>query len=110
MHIPEDCLYEVQAAMEQWTDSRVIPAADLESLILFLFYLPKVLSQFGTRFLGFSSRQKNGQTLLTVKACEGDTPLVVFVTSDTTTGCMVRFLDLLEGDRLNWVKDRFPWI
>lgn len=96
--------------MEQWTDQRIIPVADLESLLLFLFYVPRVLSESGMRFLGFISRQKQGQTLLTVKAVEGDTPLVVFVTSNNTTGCMVRFLDLLEAGKLNWVRDRFPWI
>lgn len=110
MNIPDDILYPVQAAMEQWTDGRVIRAVDLENLLLFLLYVPKVLSQLGTTFQGFVSRQKQGQTLMTVKAKEGSTPLVVFVTSDTTIGCMVRFLDLLENDKLNWVKDRYPWI
>jgi hypothetical protein len=110
MDIGEEILYPVQAALEQWTDQRVIGAVDLENLLLFVLYVPKVLSQIGLRYQGFVSRQKNGQTLLTVKATEGETPLIVFVTSDTTTGCMVRFLDLLEHDRLSWVRDRYPWI
>lgn len=109
MEIATKFLYPVQAAMEQWTDGRVIDAADLESLLLFMLYVPKVLSQFGIKYGGHVARQKNGQTLLTVKAKEGDTPLVVFVTSDTTMGCMARFLDLLESDRLTWVRDRYPW-
>lgn len=109
MEIPTEYLYPVQAAMEQWTDGRVVGAVDLENLLLFLLYMPKTLSQFGTKVLGFSCRQKNGQTLLTVKAKEADLPLIVFVTSDTAIGCMVRFLDLMENDRLTWVKDRYPW-
>lgn len=110
MHIPDEYLYPLQAAMEQWTDARVISAPDLENLLLFLLYVPKVTSQIGTKILGFTCRQKNGQTLMTVKAKEKDTPLVAFVTSDTPTGCMSRFNDLLEDDRLAWIKDRYPWI
>lgn len=110
MEIPSEVLYPLEAAMEQWTDKRIISDRDLESLLLFHLYLPKVLSQSGITFHGHSCRQKNGQTLLTVKVSESDTPLVAFITSNTPTGCMVRFLDLLEDDRLNWVRDRFPWI
>ncbi|GAG73188.1 unnamed protein product [marine sediment metagenome] len=110
MHIPQECIYEVEAAMEQWTDKRIIDDVDLTSVLLFLLYVPKVLSQFGTTVKGFTCRQKNGQTLLTVKGWEGETPLVVFVTSGTPVGCMTRFLDLLEDDRLTWSKDRYPWI
>ena len=109
MEIPTDCLYPVQAAMEQWSDSRVIGSMDLENLLLFVVYGPKVLSQFGHRWCGFSCRQKHTQTLLTVKTISEGTPLVAFITSDTTTGCIVRFWDLLEQDRVTWVKDRYPW-
>lgn len=108
MNLSQDHIYEVQAAMEQWTDARVIDSVDLENLLLFLLYVPKTLSQFGWRFHGFSTRQRNGQTLLTLKASENGTPLVVFLTANDTIGCMHRFLDLLESDRLNWVKDRYP--
>lgn len=110
MHIEPEVLHPVQAALEQWTDERIIRAGDLENLLLFFLYVPKVLSQIGMRYQQHSCRQKNGQTLLTIKVREGDTPLIVFVTSDTTIGCMTRFLDLLEDDRLNWVKDRYPVI
>lgn len=108
MDIAQKDIYEVQAAMEQWTDGRVIPAPDLEALLLFLFYIPKTLSQFGMSLRAFSFRQKHGQTLMTAKAKESDTPLVVFITANTPTGCIVRFLNLLEDDRLMWVKDRYP--
>lgn len=110
MNIPQEILYELGAAMEQWTDARVISTLHLENLLMFYIYTPEVLSQFGIQLLGHSWRQKNGQTLLTVKVKEKDTPLVGFITSDTPIGCMVRFLDLLEDDRLNWVRDRYPWI
>ncbi|MCK5292976.1 MAG: hypothetical protein KAR39_13280 [Thermoplasmata archaeon] len=110
MNISEEYLYPVQAAMEQWTDGRVIGAVDLENLLLFMLYVPYILSQSGTTYKGYVSRQRGDQTLLTVKAVEKETPLVVFITSDSTTGCMCRFLDMLENDKLVWVKDRYPWI
>lgn len=110
MNIPDTVLYPVQASMEQWTDQRVIEAADLETLLLFMLYVPYILSQSGITFMGHVCRQKQGQVLMTVKARESLTPLVVFVTSDTPVGCMHRFLDLMENDKLTWVKDRYPWI
>lgn len=110
MEIPTEYLYPVQAAMEQWEDGRVIGSVDLENLLLFVTYGQKVLSQSHTTLDGFVFRRKLDQWLLSVKAHEGETPLVVFITSDTTTGCIVRFWDLYENDRLKWVKDRYPWI
>lgn len=110
MNILEEDIYAVQAAMEQWSDSRVISAGELESLLLFLFYVPKTLSQNGVHLLGYSFRHKDGRYLMTSKALEGQVPIVVFVTSDSPTGCIFRFLNLLEDDRLSWRKDRYPWI
>lgn len=110
MHIAEECLYPVQAAIEQWTDKRVIDDIDLQTLLLFMLYLPKVFSQNDSRLCGFSCRRKHAQTLLTVKAVESGLPLVAFVTANSPIGCMSRFLDLLEDDRLTWNKDKYPWI
>lgn len=110
MQIPQEYIYECEAAIEQWTDSRVISPSELQNLLLFLLYVPRVFSQCGHTLLGFSFRQKHGQYLMTIKCTEGETPLVVFVTSDTPIGCMFRFLDLMEDDRLTFVRDRYPWI
>lgn len=110
MDIAQEVLYPVQAALEQWTDQRIIDDRRLESLLLFLIYGQKVLSQIGMKLKGFSCRQKQDQWLLTVKGTENETPLVVFITSQTPTGSIEKFLDLLERDRLSWVRDKFPWI
>lgn len=110
MDISTEYLHPVQAACEQWDDGRVITSIDLENLVLWWQYLPRVLSQSGYRYRGFVVRQKAGQSLLTVKVVEGDTPLVVFVTAATPTGCVSRFWDLWERDTLVWCKDRYPWI
>lgn len=109
MSIDEKYLDEVAAAMEQWTDMRVLHVDDLEDLVLFWCYVPKALSQLGIRFKGYQLRQRDGQYLLMVKGSQNDTPLVVFLTSATTTGCVRLFVSQLEGDRLNWVRDKYPW-
>jgi hypothetical protein len=109
VNIPDEVLYPLEAAMEQWTDARVIPAEDLQDLLLFVLKMPFVLSQFGMRLGGFSCRQKHTQTLMTVKVQEGDIPLVAFITANSTIGCMARFLSLFEDDKLTWSKDKYPW-
>lgn len=78
-------------------------------LVIFGEYGQQVLSQFGFGLCGFQVRQSNGQQLLTVKVNEGGTPLVAFVTAQTTTSCISRFLDLLEHERVNWTRDKYPW-
>jgi len=47
--------------------------------------------------------------LLTVKANDSGTPLIVFISSSTAMGCISKFIDLLELNKLTWVKDRYPW-
>lgn len=110
MNILEEHIYSIQAAVEQWSDSRIISASELENLLLFLVYVPNTLSRNGLDLMGYSFRQKRGQYLMTTKVVEGETPLVAFVTSDTPIGCIFRFLNLLEDDRLSWRKDRYPWV
>lgn len=110
MEIPTEDLYPIQAAMEQWTDGRLIEAVDLENLLLFLLCVPKALSQSGYQFQGFVSRHKNDQELMTIKVRHKDTPLIVFVSGANTIHCMTRFLNLWEDDRIAWRKDRYPWI
>lgn len=109
MEIPQAVLYELQAATEQWTDKRVIDDEDLEDLLMFVLYSPKVLSQSGMRLAGWTCRQKDDRYLLTVKVLEGGTPLVVFVTGDTPMACIRQFWRLWENDRIRWSRDRWPW-
>lgn len=86
------------------------PRNHIVPLITFVHYGHDVLSQFGMGLCGFSLRLNRSDTLMTVKAVDGGVPLVVFVTSATTTGCIEKFMDLLDSDRLSWVKDKYPWI
>jgi hypothetical protein len=110
MDINPTLLAPVQAALEQWTDNRVIHADDLEDLLLYILHVHSVFVNSGLVYMGSVFRQKEGQTLLTVKAVEGTTPLVVFITAGNPTSCIRRFWDLWHNDKVPWVRDRYPWI
>lgn len=83
---------------------------DVEDLLLLYQYGQEVHSQNGLGLCGFSFRQKNGNTLMTIKVMESGVPLVAFVTAHTPTGCVARYWQMFVGDRLNWRKDQYPWI
>lgn len=108
MDIDLTYLGPVQAALEQWTDQRVIEDADLESLLLLACYGRSILFKNGYILKAWGVRQKGDQQLLHVKVTESGTPLVVFLTGETTTSCVRRFWDLYEDDRLTWVRDKYP--
>lgn len=109
MSLTTDYRYEIEAATEQWTDMRLLHVDDLDDLLFFWLYVPKVLSQFGMRLGGHQLRRKDGSYLLTVKVHQGDVPLVAFLTAPTTTGCMRLFVHQLENERVKWVRDKYPW-
>ena len=101
--------YELDEAMDNWTDNRVVHRDDVQDLLFFHLYIQKAMSQFGMRYRGHVCRQQSDGCLLTVKAMENSTPLVVFVTSGTTIGSMSKFVDLLLAERLSWRRDKYPW-
>lgn len=109
MSIDTNVIKELQAATDQWTDGRVIHKDDLVDLLMLHTYGQKVFSQFGLGLAGWVLRQRNGETLLTVKVSEGGTPLVAFITSATPTGCVSKLFDLLERDKLVFARDKYPW-
>lgn len=82
----------------------------VEDLLTFCQYGHDVLSQFSMGLCGYTFRHNHANVLMTVKVLEGNTPLVAFVTSQTTTGCVTKFLDLLFQSKLKWQRDKFPWI
>lgn len=90
------------------SDQRYID--DVSDLLLWGFYGPDVLSQFGYGYCGSIFRQHRDSTKMTVKVMDSGTPLVAFITSASPTGCVRRFFDLLHDDKLKWQKDKYPWI
>jgi hypothetical protein len=107
MDVPQNVDLELSAALEQWTDQRLIDADDLYDLLALMVHHHLVFVNSGHSLTGFSFRQKADSWLLTVKVKESGTPLVVFVTADNPTGCVRRFFNLYCNDRLSWVRDKY---
>lgn len=84
--------------------------SDVFDLLEWGFYGQDVLSQNGLGLCGWVFRQRLGSVLTTVKVLESGVPLVGFVSSATTIGCISKVLDLLAEDRMKWQKDKYPWI
>lgn len=79
-------------------------------LVLWGHYVQEVLSQFGLGYQGSVFRQRSGSSVMTIKVVESGVPLVAFITSHTTMGCIEQMFSLLWADRLKWQKDKYPWI
>ena len=92
------------AAVQEPAASRMLAG------VLLLELGTEYLAEFGLGFCGHSVRLTRTDCLLTVKAIEGGIPLVAFVSSRTTMGSMLQFMDLLESGRLQWHRDKYPWI
>lgn len=79
-------------------------------LLLWSSYGQDVFSQFGLGVYSWNFRQQNGSCRLTVKAIEGTTPLVAFISASTPRGCIEHMFSGLERGTLKWQKDRYPAI
>ncbi|NIS79710.1 MAG: hypothetical protein GTO14_05770 [Anaerolineales bacterium] len=103
----------VASRVEKWLDRLFDeePASlnECRTFVLFHMFLPEIMSSYGLGLDGYVFRQRNSDVTLTVKVHEGDTPLVAFTTSADTTGCMMVFLRSLEGSRIRWIRDKYPW-
>ena len=82
----------------------------LDDYLMWGFYVQDVFSQFGLGYLGSVLRQSRTNVLMTVKATENGVPLVAFISSGTTIGCIEQMFDLLWAGRLKWQKDKYPWV
>jgi hypothetical protein len=107
MDVPNNVDLELSAALEQWTDQRLITADDLYDVLALMVHHHAVFVNSGHTLSGFSFRQQPTQWLLTVKVKETGTPLVVFVSGENPTGCVRRFFNLYTSDRLSWVRDKY---
>lgn len=82
----------------------------LDDYLMWGFYGQEVLSQFGLGLQGYVVRHNGSEIVMSIKVVESGIPLVAFVTSGTTIGCIQKFFDLLWANRLKWQKDKYPWI
>lgn len=110
MNIETNSATRVQSIIEHLVSNDQRYIDDTSDLLLWGYYGPEVLSQFGYGYSGAIFRQHRDSTKMTVKVTDSGVPLVAFITSASTTGCVRRFFDLLHADKLKWQKDKYPWI
>lgn len=103
----EDRVWHIIERLEE-RDKRYIDSNF--DLLTWAWYGQEALSQFDLGLSGWVFRQQRESVRATVKVVESAVPLVAFITSGTTTGCIRQFYDLLWADKVTWQKDKYPWI
>lgn len=100
----------VWAIIDQLASKDKKAVDDCFDLLTWGWYGQQVLSQFSMGLSGYVFRQLPGSVRMSVKVVESGIPLVGFINSGTTTGCVRQFYDLLWDSRVSWSKDKYPWI
>jgi len=100
----------VQRTLSDLARGEKITVKQVTDILYFTQYGQSVFSQFDYGLNGFVVRQRHDSVLLTVKLNESGVPLVGYITSHTTTGCIEQMFDLLFAERLRLQKDKYPWI
>lgn len=95
------------AALEQWTDSRIVDAAWVDTHLWFFQHLYADLAQFSLGLRGYSFREKYGEWLLVLRLLQDSIPQVVFVSSKTPTGCMSKLRRMLRSEGIELREDRY---
>lgn len=109
MELVPKCQDRIDHIIDRVADRDKQYVDDVGDLLLWGYYGPDVLSQFGFGLSGWVFRQGRGTCVMTVKVVESGVPLVAFITSGTTRGCIRQLFDCLERETVKWQKDRYPW-
>lgn len=110
MYIPDEVLQRLDALIPPSAVRDNDTLETVRDLYLLHSYGINVFSQNGLGLRGYSFRQRNGNTVMSIKVEEEGVPLVAFVTSHTPTGCIQQLWDLFEADKLKWQRDKYPVI
>jgi len=95
------------AAIEQWSDGRIVDAAWLDVAIWFFQHSYADFVNLDCELIGFSLRQKHRDWLLVVKVLQGGTQRVGFVSSINPIRCMRKLRDMMRAGELRLMDDRF---
>lgn len=110
MNVEQEVEQRLETLLDQVTRGDAITVSQVKDVLRWAWYGQKVLSQFDMGLCGSVFRQSRTSVLMTVKAVESGVPLVAFVSSATTVGCVEHLFDLLYNEKLKWQKDKYPWI
>lgn len=100
-------LEQVELALTEWTDERIISAEDIRTWYLFNVYIVNLADDDGWRYDGHSFSMGQPMSLLVVRGTLDGIPHVVFSSGRTTTECVRTFLRKLQEGWLEWSVDRF---
>lgn len=96
-----------EQSLANWDDSRFITREELRSMAMFNLYLVNLADHDGWTLRGYSWKESEYLGCLTVKATVDGVPSVVFTSAKTPVEGMRIFLRKLEGDFLEWVRDKY---
>lgn len=106
---PRDSEYVKQfdEALEAWTDDRMVSAADIRTMTMFIVYLVNLAEHAGWVYRGHSWKESEYLGCLVVKAIVDEVPSVVFTSAKTPISGMRVFLRKMDADLLEWVPDKY---
>ena len=96
-----------QESLTQWKDARIVNAEWVDAWVWLWMHSYADFSQFSVELDGVSFREKHGDWLMVLKAHEGETPLVAFITSKNPTRCVLKARNFLRNGGLNWTRDKY---
>lgn len=95
------------AALEQWTDARIVNADYLDAVIWFFEHSYADLAKVGAELVGVSFNQKESHWLMVVKLKQDGIRVVGFVSSSTPTRCMWRWRESMRKGSWPTYPDRY---
>lgn len=98
---------EFQRSLQEWADSRFLSRDQVETLAMFVMYLVNLAEHDGWTLRGYSWKEADYLGCLVVKATRDGVPLVAFTSAKTAINGMRIFLKKLEGDFVEWTKDKY---
>lgn len=102
-----ECVKRFDEALEGWTDQRFVTTEEIRTMTMFIMHLVNLADAKGWVYRGHSWKESEYLGCLVVKAVVDGVPSVVFTNARTPVTGMRIFLKKLEGDFLEWVKDKY---
>lgn len=102
-----ECVKRFEEALEGWTDQRFVTTEEIRTMTMFMMYLVNLAEGKDWVYRGHSWKESEYLGCLVVKAVVDGVPSVVFTNAKTPVNGMRIFLRKLDGDFLEWVRDKY---
>ena len=97
----------VERVTKDWPNDGPIPREEVLSLWRWDNMKVNLLEGLGLTWRGESFKDQGWSVLMVLKVAKGMTPLVIFITERTTTGCMRVLLRQIDQGALELREDKF---